>query len=104
MPTPSSSALGDIVSWFSLACRICVSRVFSLSLRSTRLPPPIQPPGFEPDHVDRKPSEVRAVGANLYFSAAQEVLYQLVKGGGVLDHGPVPGLAKDVHLHVGQPL
>jgi hypothetical protein len=34
--------------------------------------------------------------------ALQKVGQQLVKGGGVLDHDPVPALPEDVHLHVGQ--
>src|SRR5215217_1676830 len=103
MPTPSSLARAGIVSRFSRASRMCDSRVSSHWLMA-RSSPSVQPSGFEPTHPDRKLLVVRAVSVGLYFSTAQEVVHHLVEGGGVLDHGPVPGLTEDVHLHVGQPL
>src|SRR5919206_3530897 len=87
MSTLSSSALGGVVSRFSLASRICSSRALSSSFRSTRPPTLVVP------------SSVALIRV-----ALQEVFQQLVEGGGVLDHDPVPALSEDVHLHVRQSL
>src|SRR5919202_1535418 len=67
---------------------MCSSRAFSPSLRPTSSP--------------LSPIPELSLAAPLPSFALQEVSQQLVEGGGVLDHDPVPALTEDVHLHVGQ--
>src|SRR4028119_970897 len=85
MSTPSSSALGGVVSRFFLASRICSSRAFSSWFRATR-----------------PPTLVVSSSVTLIRITLQEVIQQLVEGGGILNHDPVATLSEDVHLHVGQ--